>query len=92
MVMVYRRVLAACALGEEEEEPFLVVDDQVVAQARLLAKPLLALRQEFVERHGEVMILDENLPLEVEPWQQCPPLARFELVRSPPCWAATPQT
>ena len=45
------------------------VDDQVVAQARLLAQPLLAHRQQFVEGHGQVMVLDEDLPLEMEPWQ-----------------------
>ena len=53
------------------------VDDQVVAQARLLAQPLLAHRQQFVEGHGQVVVLDKDLPLEMEPWQgallwQCP--------------------
>ena len=38
MVMVYRRVLATCALGEEEE-PFLVVDDQVVRRLAFSLSP-----------------------------------------------------
>ena len=34
------------------------VDDQIVAQARLLAQPLLALRQQLVEWHGQMMVVD----------------------------------
>lgn len=44
--------------------PIVAVDDQVVVEARLLAH-----RQQFVEGHGQVMVLDEDLPLELEPWQ-----------------------
>ena len=47
----------------------IAVDDQVVVEARLLAQPVLARRQQLVEGYGQVMVLYEYLPLEVEPWQ-----------------------
>ena len=45
------------------------VDEQVVVQARPVAQPLLAQRQQLVEGHGQMVVLDEDLPLEVQPWQ-----------------------
>ena len=38
------------------------VDDQAVVEACLLAN-----WQQFVEGHGKVVVLDEDLPLEMEP-------------------------
>ncbi len=44
------------------------LNDQVVAQARLVAQPLLAVRQQLVERYGQMVILDEDLALEAQSW------------------------
>ena len=45
------------------------MDDKVVVQPRLVAQPLLPHRQKLVEGHGQVVVLDEDLSLEVDPWQ-----------------------
>ena len=52
-------------------------------EARLLAKALLSYRKKLVERHGQVVVLDEDLPLEVEPWQEALPWRVRSVVGDP---------
>ena len=81
-VVVVRPALIPCVVGRVDVDALhlavvgrqkrlqgrevVALNDQVVAQARLVAQPLLALRQQLVERHGQMVILDEDLPLEAQ--------------------------